>query len=344
MRIKGLDVLRGIAILLVILRHGSIDNNAVKEFGWLGVDLFFVISGVLVSGLIFKEYLQLGTVNVKRFLIRRGFKIYPSFYFFMIFSIMFHWFHTHTMYDTRLILEEAFYIQNYTDGIWLHTWSLDVEEHFYIVLALFSLIAIRTKILYQTKTVIISLLLLLTVSFLLRCQASLPHRNESFFFIIKTHLRSDGLIIGVLISYILHFTNWYQQIQGKEKYIFIAGLALTLPGFLFNGGSFIMNTWGITVVNIGFGLITFIAINYNPFPAIIYNIVNVPAKIISYIGKNSYSIYLWHITALNTVNFIFNYSKMVNFTMYFILSLFLGIALTYIIEKPFLRLRDRIIK
>lgn len=344
MRIKALDILRGVAILLVILRHGSIDNNALKEFGWLGVDLFFVISGVLVSGLIFKEYLQEGTVNVKRFLIRRGFKIYPSFYFFMIFSILFHWFHTHTMYDTSLILQEAFYIQNYTDGIWLHTWSLDVEEHFYFVLALFALIAVRSKILYQVKIVITTLFLLLIAGFILRYQFALPHKSESFFFIIKTHLRSDGLIIGVLISYILHFTDWHQRISGKENYIFIAGLALILPGFFFNGGAFIMNTWGITVVNIGFGLITFMAINHNPFPAFIYKLLQLPGKIISYIGKNSYSIYLWHITALNTINYIFNYSKMVNFAMYFLLSLFLGIALTYIIEKPFLRLRDRIIK
>jgi len=78
MRIKGLDFLRGIAILLVLFRHNPLGNNIFYHFGWLGVDLFFVLSGFLVSGLLFTEYKKRGEVRIKRFLIRRGFKIYPN--------------------------------------------------------------------------------------------------------------------------------------------------------------------------------------------------------------------------------------------------------------------------
>ena len=84
MRIKGLDLLRGIAILLVLFRHCDIENNILHHFGWLGVDLFFVLSGFLVSGLLFNEYKKIGKVKIGRFLIRRGFKIYPPFYFFVL--------------------------------------------------------------------------------------------------------------------------------------------------------------------------------------------------------------------------------------------------------------------
>jgi len=342
MRIKGLDVLRGIAILLVIYRHGILESNPVKEFGWIGVDLFFVISGFLVSGIIFKEYLKSGTVNIKRFFMRRGFKIYPSFYFFMLFSIVFHWFHTQTFYDWHLVLAEAFYFQNYTDGIWYHTWSLDVEEHFYIVLALFALVAMRTKILFRRRTMVISLLLLLVISFILRFQASWPHRNEGPLFIVKTHLRSDGLIIGVLLSYIMLFTDGDKWIIGKEKIVFIAALILMIPGFCFKGGGFVMNTAGLTLTNIGFGLITAVSLKPLSIAPTLYKTIKTPVNILSYIGQNSYCIYLWHLSVLVAVNYVFNYSRPINFCMYLMLSLFIGILMTYVIEKPFLRWREKV--
>ena len=55
MRIVGLDILRSIAILLVLIRHSELENTYIQKFGWLGVDLFFVISGFLVSGKVVKE-------------------------------------------------------------------------------------------------------------------------------------------------------------------------------------------------------------------------------------------------------------------------------------------------
>ena len=78
-RLKEIDFLRGIAIILVIFRHKEI-SKLMQNMGWIGVDLFFVLSGFLVSGLLFKEYLKYGNINAKLFLIRRGFKIYPIFY------------------------------------------------------------------------------------------------------------------------------------------------------------------------------------------------------------------------------------------------------------------------
>ena len=78
-RLRELDFLRGIAILLVLLRHNYLFDFTFK-IGWIGVDLFFVLSGFLVSGLLFKEYLKFGNINPSLFLIRRGFKIYPIFY------------------------------------------------------------------------------------------------------------------------------------------------------------------------------------------------------------------------------------------------------------------------
>ena len=82
-RLRELDFLRGIAIILVLFRH-QVVSDFIGKMGWVGVDLFFVLSGFLVSGLLFKEYLKHGNIKPKRFLIRRGFKIYPVYYLFYI--------------------------------------------------------------------------------------------------------------------------------------------------------------------------------------------------------------------------------------------------------------------
>src|SRR6478672_2080696 len=90
-RLPQIDLLRAVAVLLVIGNHSAICPPEISVFlnkittvwnrgGWTGVDLFFVLSGFLVSGLLFDEYRKSGGIDFKRFLIRRGLKIYPAFW------------------------------------------------------------------------------------------------------------------------------------------------------------------------------------------------------------------------------------------------------------------------
>src|SRR5215471_3658603 len=82
-RNQSLDALRCIAVLLVLGLHLPY-YRVWGTLGWIGVDLFFVLSGFLISGLLFQEYKKTGSINFKRFLIRRGLKIYPSFYLLIV--------------------------------------------------------------------------------------------------------------------------------------------------------------------------------------------------------------------------------------------------------------------
>src|SRR5258708_7081226 len=89
-RLFSLDVLRGIAILLVLVNHmpmrpeaGSFVEKvvgALSQVGWVGVDLFFVLSGFLISRLLFQELKRTGSLEVRRFWLRRGFKTWPSYF------------------------------------------------------------------------------------------------------------------------------------------------------------------------------------------------------------------------------------------------------------------------
>src|SRR5579872_3973764 len=131
-RLRNLDVLRGAAVVLVLGRHmGVVPLDApgwIQDImdvwvraGWAGVDLFFVLSGFLVSGLLFREFQHTGRVDVPRFLVRRGFRIYPAFYAFLIATSL-----ASGTIATRRFAAEALFVQNYVSGLWDHTWSLAV--------------------------------------------------------------------------------------------------------------------------------------------------------------------------------------------------------------------------
>src|SRR5438874_6217145 len=111
-RNQRLDILRGIAILLVLGRHHD-TIPLWSKIGWVGVDLFFVLSGFLISGLLFSEYKTQNSISFKRFFIRRGLKIYPAFYLFLFLTGILSRvvFHTHLLVPHYL--HEVFFVQNY---------------------------------------------------------------------------------------------------------------------------------------------------------------------------------------------------------------------------------------
>ena len=148
-----LDFLRGVAILLVFGRHlelsrpsGAVGVLAEIWFriGWLGVDLFFVLSGFLIGGLLISEFEKHGKIDVPRFLGRRGLKIYPLYFIFLAYLLLMptlktllhrgdawgtfseHW---SGVWPNLLFLQN--YVGHSSAG---HLWTLAVEEHFYLLL------------------------------------------------------------------------------------------------------------------------------------------------------------------------------------------------------------------
>ncbi|BDS14288.1 acyltransferase family protein [Aureispira anguillae] len=340
MRKKGLDLLRAIAVILVLFRHSNLDHSSLKDFGWLGVDLFFVLSGFLISGLLFKEYKAHNSINIKRFLIRRSFKIFPPFYFFLLTTLSLNYFYG-IQHDWIKIVSELFYLQSYAPTIWIHTWSLAVEEHFYLSFSIIMCSLSRKKWVHKKKYFIGSLLFLILFSFLIRLEASYPHRYDAYFSFLKTHLRADGILMGVLLSYLYHFTNWTNHLRRNKSISLLISLLLISPGLYFKAGSFFMNTLGLTSVNLGFAGLVFLSLDIEQYlEHRIFKYLKLPIELFCFIGINSYSIYLWHMNSKKIIYTSFDYSPSVLLFLYLLLSIFLGILMSYLIEKTSLKLRD----
>ncbi|MEI6398734.1 MAG: acyltransferase, partial [Pseudomonadota bacterium] len=141
----GLDTLRALAILMVIPRHAAelLGKDFLGNFwkqvfmhGWVGVDLFFVLSGFLIGSQLLQSVARDGRVNFGRFYLKRSLRIMPSFYFVLLIYLLWPNFREKPELDPawRFLL----YVMNYgrKGDAFSHAWSLCVEEHFYIVFPL----------------------------------------------------------------------------------------------------------------------------------------------------------------------------------------------------------------
>jgi peptidoglycan/LPS O-acetylase OafA/YrhL len=133
-RIPSLDGLRAISILLVITAHFANEGYApafIRLFANLGVRMFFVISGYLITTILLKEHDRTSAISLRKFYVRRAYRIFPAALFFMMIIFAVYW-RTLRWFDIAIAL---LYIVNYFPRPWVigHLWSLSVEEQFYFL-------------------------------------------------------------------------------------------------------------------------------------------------------------------------------------------------------------------
>jgi peptidoglycan/LPS O-acetylase OafA/YrhL len=330
-RNRSFDVLRGVAIMLVLGRH--YDYRYIRiwhSIGWAGVDLFFVLSGFLISGLLFSEYKNTGNISIKRFWTRRAFKIYPPFYTLILLTIIY----CLLIYKSvpREVLGDIFFLQNYAPRLWGHGWSLAIEEHFYVVLPLLLAAMVRISKNKENpfRAIPIISVLLTVLCLFLRISASqrTVHWEDLAF---PTHLRVDALFAGVTLGYYDHFDSAALRV-GRRLPVLLAGILVALPAFLFEGTTF-TTTIGLTFTFIGCSCILIFALNRER-PR------NPALKLVAWIGRYSYSIYLWHaLPALYVFDKLPQNPLMC--VAYFSVCVAFGVVMAKLIEVPALRLRDR---
>ena len=354
MRNKRLDILRCIAILLVILYHGS-SSLAVAPDGWVGVDLFFVLSGFLISGLLFSEYKAHGSIRFKRFFVRRGLKIYPAFYLFLLVTFVTSDAILHKVAPGRHYLAEVLFVQNYWEGVWAHTWSLAVEEHFYVLLPILLLFLVRRcpgqRDPFRALPWIFAAVAASCIGFRAASVCiGTPNYHTAY---AATHARMDALFFGVLLGYFYHFRpDILDRLMGPAwNRVFIAACSagLLAPVLLYSRFTRFFAIIGYTCDYLAFGGIMLLALYQK---GILRGATERVARAIgtglASIGMYSYSIYLWQGPGgawfPGLVKRALHVSLTGNrrFAVYLIGSLAIGIAMSKIVEYPVLRLRDRI--
>ena len=344
-RSAPLDALRAVAVLLVLGRHfpesppGGAPLPAWlglwQRGGWIGVDLFFVLSGFLVSGLLFREYRRFGEIRYAHFLARRGFKIYPAFYVMFGAVLLFAAYAGRAFVGWPVVLSEAFFVQNYGPALFPHTWSLAVEEHFYLLLPLL-LLAVRgaKSAPFARLPQLFFAVAVLALAARIATAQMLDFRLKTALF--PTHLRLDSLLFGVLLSWATHFapTALEQAWQRFRWPLAAAAVALAVPAFVFEIGSgWYLHTIGLTGFYLASGVLLLFALRWKS-----------AWRPLAFIGTYSYSIYLWHIPVrfFGLAWLPRDAAPLTRAAAYLALSIVTGILAAWLVERPFLALRDRL--
>jgi len=332
-----LDFIRGIAILMVVDFHTSgspfrtlcLWLGYEDHIGALGVDIFFVLSGFLVGGLLMKEWKVRRGVDGKRFLIRRGFKIWPQYYFYILVML----FSGHR--TLSFLWGNLLNIQNYVGGV-AHTWSLAIEEHCYLLLTLCMVIAARRK-----ASVRGLFWFLFTI-----CALEIPFRywlvTQGHPVFLPTHARLDSIGDGVLLAMLFHFApERFNRLRSLTwLWIFCLVLGLLAVRGHYNSRFFLAQQHdGATLIAIATLLLL-----YRPLPegrthGWLY-------RAVAWIGVYSYGIYLWHPSVVEPTEAFFARHPIMPFWISTILvraaEIGIGVLTTRLCEIPALRLRDRL--
>jgi peptidoglycan/LPS O-acetylase OafA/YrhL len=358
-RLPGLDVLRGVAVLLVLGHHlppmaksaqgpdwFTFVLETWRRGGWVGVDLFFVLSGFLVSGLLFAEYRARNAIGLSRFYVRRGWKIYPPFVVFIAVTVLVN-LAVHRTVDMRGLASECLFLQSYVPGLWNHTWSLAVEEHFYIALPmlLLCILAFRKGSPDPFATILpigIGVIALLVLAARIENALRMPWYHHHTH-LAPTHLRIDSLLFGVLIAYGYHFhrQRFDRLLRPWRNWLLILGCTLLAAPFAFarEEHAFVY-VIGPTVYYLGAG-------------ALMVGMLFVPVSgrgglaALAACGAYSYSIYLWHMPVMRwgapKINAMMNetLSTPVLLLLHLGGSIAAGVVMARAVEVPALRLRDR---
>jgi peptidoglycan/LPS O-acetylase OafA/YrhL len=368
-RLPQLDFLRGVAILLVLGAHAQFVLPAERagifrpfvqcadRFGWTGVDLFFVLSGFLVGGLLFSEVKRTSTFDPKRFIIRRGFRIWPAYYIFLAWLVVGGMRGGHSLSAaSRPLWMNFLHIQSYVPSPAMHTWTLAVEEHFYLLLPLLLWALIqRHRIAWFPGIFGVIALCCLTMRYvacLLVSHVYIHHdAPPPWMYVVQTptHMRIDALMCGVLIAYLHHlrpetFDLWRASARARIV-LFCAGILLLTPALLWDTSTTMLLSIGLTSLYAGYACIL-IACLYSPPDAF----RNPFGRLVGWVGVWSYSIYLFHfkegvdrgthlLPHLSHMNPSMRW--LIAVSVYVICAVGFGFGFGTLIEKPTLAIRDR---
>ena len=304
--IPSLDGLRAIAISIVVLSHTKSLLPAVAAQsglfrysiggGLLGVQIFFVISGYLITTLLLREIDRTGSVSISRFFARRALRIFPPFYLYLV-VVAILWIAGIRVQDASTFLSAATYTIIYHPNPqgWLvqHSWSLSIEEQFYLLWPVVLVIALHRGI---EKRLAVSILIAMPVVRGLIAAAAMMQKEDHHRLIVNIS-SIDMLVAGCLLALMAksgQWRRWFERwITGWPVFVVSVLGLLTVPYIQTKSAGTALNPFAVAL---GYSATAFV------IGAIVEYLVRTPPSIagrilkfslVRHIGVISYSIYLW---------------------------------------------------
>ncbi len=336
--VPELDGLRGLAIIVVLIHH-QLTTVSLKG-GFLGVDLFFVLSGFLITGLLLSEFQHTGSISIRNFYMRRVLRLGPALalYLFACLAVTYYTQLISVPRQLKLILMAVLYSTNWRmafgwDPVLDPTaiiWSLSIEEQFYLVwpLLLFACLALRVK----RKFIALGLLVVI-ISICLHRNSLLNSNAMLTRLYYGTDTRADALLLGCFTA-LLPFERlrniWMVRAAGVVAFalfIYLTTAVKFTDEWLYRGG--------FTLIAAVAGLVIVVSANSPPRP------LSVALRWfpLRWFGRISYGLYLWHWLVIQTTSlYYFGYWE-----PWAKLTLAVGIAAAsyYLVEVRFNRLKTR---
>jgi len=328
--IPSLNGLRALSILLVLISHAEMQNFhiAKSKGGQIGVTIFFVISGFLITHLLMNEEKKNGRVSLRLFYIRRAIRIFPVYYIFLVVCIALASFNFFYISETSLLSSitytKCFFKSEWETG---HLWSLSVEEFFYLIWPIAFIYLKNYRVLFA-----------LAVICVIPCIRLLSDLSPMNIF-----MRADSIMWGCL------FALYYERILAFLKSIpkiflltpfFVICCSVLIGDLTYRlnmpmPGSLRLALFGSfgTVTSLATCLIIVVSINFENNPW--FKLLNL--KLVSSLGILSYSIYIWQ-----QLFFSPNLDAISTFPMNIVLIFIVANISYYLIEKPFLKLKSRL--
>jgi peptidoglycan/LPS O-acetylase OafA/YrhL len=343
----ALDGLRGIAVLAVVATHSKL---AIGWAGDIGVDIFFVLSGFLITSLLIEEWNTFHSISLRRFYARRALRLLPALMAVIAVFVIWHWVVNSRAVAARTALDglnALFYSTNWMLALGLrqpvhvfaHTWTLSIEEQFYLswpllLILLLSRCGSRGSML---RWVVLGIFLFFIERVLIT--ASVPSGLYNWLF-YGTDARADAMLTGCAAAIALHsrsiprngklrsvlkYSAWFIGIPGLVLIAIPAGSNSEFCAI----GSHI--TTGLLAVLILVEVVT-------PEEGLLCSLLS--RRWLVYVGKVSYGLYLWHypiFIEVQTRKWPLQYELVVEFG----LTAFATVVCFYLVERPALKLKRR---
>ena len=351
-RLKGLDTLRALAIALVLMSHynGFVAQGSVfgfiGEVGWAGVDLFFVLSGYLIGNQLLAPAARGESLALKTFFARRLLRTLPNYYVVLAVYLLL----PHSVISGNTMAPAWRYL-TFTQNFGLrygetftHSWSLCIEEQFYLVLPLAVLALVGTR---RSPRLLWCALLAAIGAGIATRGVNFMHGQEAFSApaYYSTWCRADELLPGVAIAMLKNFhPALFGRILQRGNALLALGAAMAgavLYGVRYDAPTlFLASAFGFSLVAMSFALLTCAALS----PSSLLNRVRVPGA--ASLALWSYAVYLVHkpvFMALRPelVRHGIDAEAPLSIVAVMASGVFGGWLLYRLVETPFMRLRAR---